>query len=203
MNSNLSEKHIAKIVSVKVKACGVHWDQGRQGGVTAGAGYNHGQNDHENQNQNDHYCNDWVHAPTVDHIVLPSWVVVTCATLGALWHKVFRVGWTHVAQWWEIMVLPSQHDPWSWNGRRGQYELWFCVYGIAENENVLTWHHKTIRCSIIFEDEICILYLHATIAGKEITALAQGKTVRLQYLSAINFCDDRQHKLEGLQYLRN
>ena len=58
MNSNLSEKHIAKIVSVKVKACGVHWDQGRQGSVTAGAGYNHGQNDHENQNQNDHYCND-------------------------------------------------------------------------------------------------------------------------------------------------
>ena len=56
MNSNLSEKHIAKIVSVKVKACGVHWNQGRQGGVTAGAGYNHGQN--ENQNQNDHYCND-------------------------------------------------------------------------------------------------------------------------------------------------
>ena len=36
-NNNLSEENVAKVVAVEVKACGVHRDEGRKGGVATSA----------------------------------------------------------------------------------------------------------------------------------------------------------------------
>ena len=36
-NNNLSEENVAKVVAVEVEACGVHRDEGGQGGVAASA----------------------------------------------------------------------------------------------------------------------------------------------------------------------
>ena len=36
-NNNLSEEDVAKVVAVEVEACGVHWDEGGQGGVVTSA----------------------------------------------------------------------------------------------------------------------------------------------------------------------
>ena len=36
-NNNLSEENVAKVVAVEVKACGVHRDEGGQGGVATSA----------------------------------------------------------------------------------------------------------------------------------------------------------------------
>ena len=36
-NNNLSEENVAKVVAVEVEACGVHRDEGGQGGVATSA----------------------------------------------------------------------------------------------------------------------------------------------------------------------